>query len=71
MYVKLTFASYTFAVGIASAAIYSVLDAIEAETELTLDDLNSGTGYMVVIQHPYRSQQAKTVGSSWLSVGAV
>lgn len=40
-------ASYTFAIGIASAAIYSVLDPIEKDTGLTLSDLNAGTGYMV------------------------
>ena len=37
---------YTLMVGIASAAIYSVLIPISEATELTLDDLNSGTGYM-------------------------
>jgi len=40
-------ASYTFAIGIASAAIYSVLDPIEKSTNLTLSNLNAGTGYMV------------------------
>lgn len=39
--------SYTFALGIASAAIYSVLVPIEEDTSLTLNDLNAGTGYMV------------------------
>lgn len=38
---------YTFAIGIASAAIYSVLEPIEKATGLTLGDLNAGTGYMV------------------------
>lgn len=33
-------------VGIASAAIYSVLVPISEATNLTLDDLNAGTGYM-------------------------
>ena len=33
-------------VGIASAAIYSVLVPISEATTLTLDDLNAGTGYM-------------------------
>ncbi len=37
---------YTLMVGIASAAIYSVLVPISEATNLTLDDLNSGTGYM-------------------------
>ena len=59
--VKLTGASYTFAIGIASAAIYSVLDAIEEDTELTLDDLNAGTGYMVLIQYPQRKHGLKTI----------
>ena len=39
--------SYTFAIGITSAAIYSVLEPIEKNTGLTLNDLNAGTGYMV------------------------
>lgn len=33
-------------VGIASAAIYSVLSPISEDTGLTLSDLNAGTGYM-------------------------
>jgi hypothetical protein len=37
---------YTLMVGIASAAIYSVLTPISDATNLTLDDLNAGTGYM-------------------------
>ncbi|PNP76188.1 hypothetical protein FNYG_10477 [Fusarium nygamai] len=37
---------YCLAVGIASAAIYSVLVPISAATGLTVGDLNSGTGYM-------------------------
>lgn len=37
---------YTLMVGIASAAIYSVLIPISNETGLTLGDLNAGTGYM-------------------------
>ncbi|PSN60646.1 MFS transporter-like protein [Corynespora cassiicola Philippines] len=37
---------YTLMVGIASAAIYSVLEPISTETGLTLYDLNQGTGYM-------------------------
>ncbi|KAK5194043.1 hypothetical protein LTR47_005365 [Exophiala xenobiotica] len=37
---------YTLMVGIASAAIYSVLVPISEATGLTLGDLNSGTGYM-------------------------
>ena len=37
---------YTLMVGIASAAIYSVLEPISAATGLTLGDLNAGTGYM-------------------------
>jgi hypothetical protein len=35
---------YTLMVGIASAAIYSVLEPISKETGLTLNDLNQGTG---------------------------
>ncbi|TAQ88303.1 hypothetical protein B7494_g3391 [Chlorociboria aeruginascens] len=37
---------YTLMVGIASAAIYSVLEPISDDTGLTLADLNAGTGYM-------------------------
>jgi hypothetical protein len=37
---------YTLMVGIASAAIYSVLEPISEDTGLTLSDLNAGTGYM-------------------------
>ncbi|KAH9826482.1 MFS general substrate transporter [Teratosphaeria destructans] len=37
---------YTLMVGIASAAIYSVLTQIEEATTLTLSNLNAGTGYM-------------------------
>lgn len=34
------------AVGIASAAIYSILTPISEATSLSVDDLNTGTGYM-------------------------
>ncbi|KAJ9323597.1 hypothetical protein DTO027B5_4538 [Paecilomyces variotii] len=37
---------YTLMVGIASAAIYSILVPISEDTGLTLGDLNAGTGYM-------------------------
>jgi hypothetical protein len=37
---------YTLMVGIASAAIYSVLEPISKDTGLTLNDLNQGTGYI-------------------------
>lgn len=37
---------YTFGVGVPSAAIYSVLTNIAAETDITLSQLNAGTGYM-------------------------
>lgn len=40
-------ASYTFTLGIAGSAIYSVLEPIANDTGLTLNDLNAGTGYMV------------------------
>ena len=39
--------SYTLTVGIASAAVYSVLEPISEDTGLTLNLLNNGTGYMV------------------------
>ena len=35
---------YTLMVGIASAAIYSILEPIAEETSLTLNELNNGTG---------------------------
>jgi hypothetical protein len=35
---------YTLMVGIASAAIYSILQPIADETNLTLNELNNGTG---------------------------
>lgn len=38
-------------VGIASAAIYSVLVPISEDTGLTLGDLNAGTGYMCMSSH--------------------
>ncbi|KAF5589020.1 major facilitator superfamily transporter [Fusarium subglutinans] len=41
-----TLCVYCLAVGIASAAIYSVLVPISAATGLTVGDLNYGTGYM-------------------------
>lgn len=37
---------YTLGVGVPSAAIYSVLTNIEENTNVTLSQLNSGTGYM-------------------------
>ncbi|CCH45912.1 putative membrane protein [Wickerhamomyces ciferrii] len=37
---------YTYGVGIPSAAIYSVLTNIAKETDITLGELNAGTGYM-------------------------
>ena len=40
--------SYTLCLGITSAAIYSVFEPISEATGLTLGDLNSGTGYMVL-----------------------
>ena len=39
--------SYTFTLGVAGSAIYSILEPIEKSTGLTLNDLNAGTGYMV------------------------
>jgi hypothetical protein len=38
---------YTLMVGIASAAIYSVLEPISADTGLTLAELNAGTGFVL------------------------
>jgi len=40
---------YTLMVGIASAAIYSVLVPISEDMGLTLADLNAGTGYMLLL----------------------
>jgi MFS family permease len=40
---------YTLMIGIASVAIYSVLEPIAKDTGLTLNDLNAGTGYMFLL----------------------
>lgn len=40
---------YTLMIGIASAAIYSVLEPIAKDTGLTLNNLNAGTGYMFLL----------------------
>ncbi|KAK9234239.1 major facilitator superfamily domain-containing protein [Lipomyces kononenkoae] len=40
---------YTFMVGFTSAAIYSVLEPISNATDLSLGDLNAGTGYMFLL----------------------
>lgn len=40
---------YTLMVGMSSAAIYSVLEPISADTGLTLSELNAGTGYMFLL----------------------
>ena len=40
---------YTVVVGLASAAIYSVFKPISTDTGLSLNDLNSGTGYMFLM----------------------
>lgn len=39
---------YTLMVGIASAAIYSILEPISEETSLTLNELNNGTGCKIL-----------------------
>ncbi|KIX02991.1 uncharacterized protein Z518_06541 [Rhinocladiella mackenziei CBS 650.93] len=41
--------TYILTVGIASAAIYSVIVPISAATNLTVGDLNAGTGYMFLM----------------------
>jgi hypothetical protein len=49
---------YTLMVGIASAAIYSVLLPISEDTGLTLADLNAGTGYMFLhFVSPYEERR--------------
>jgi hypothetical protein len=45
---------YTLMVGIASAAIYSVLVPISKETGLTLNDLNQGTGFVPIYMNSSR-----------------
>jgi hypothetical protein len=42
---------YTLMVGIASAAIYSVLVPISEETGISLNNLNQGTGLVLTYQH--------------------
>ena len=59
--------SYTLSIGIASAAIYSVLEPIAKDTGLTLGDLNAGTGYMVR-RFPYPCC-ANTKGRQFLLFG--
>lgn len=39
--------SYAMTIAISSAAIYSVLDPISSATDLSVANLNAGTGYMV------------------------
>jgi hypothetical protein len=46
---------YTLMVGIASAAIYSVLEPIATDTGLTLADLNAGTGCVLDLSIPSRA----------------
>lgn len=48
-------------VGIASAAIYSVLEPISDATGLTLADLNAGTGYMYGNPAPMRRVRSLTI----------
>ena len=59
--------SYTFAVGTAASAIYSVLEPIEKDTGLTLGDLNAGTGYMVSRSTACCSEKLKS--DSFCSLG--
>lgn len=40
---------YTLTIGIASAAVYSVLEPISRDTGLTVAQLNAGTGYMFLM----------------------
>nr|CEG05268.1 unnamed protein product [Fusarium clavum] len=44
-----TICVYCLSVGIASAAIYSILVPISVATGLTVGDLNTGTGYMFLL----------------------
>ena len=62
--------SYTFAIGIAASAIYSILEPIEKDTGLTLGDLNAGTGYMVKISIACCSEKLKSISSCSLGGGA-
>lgn len=56
---------YTVTVGIASAAIYSVLEPISEDTGLALADLNAGTGYMVgALANPVVTLRLSTDGRS-------
>ncbi|KAL9576669.1 MAG: hypothetical protein Q9203_007696, partial [Teloschistes exilis] len=58
---------YTFTVGIASAAVYSVLEPIERATGLTLGDLNAGTGYMaIMVWVPYTKTNGQWIASKIL-----
>ncbi|KAM0227853.1 hypothetical protein ACHAP5_012098 [Fusarium lateritium] len=44
-----TICVYCLSVGVASAAIYSILVPISVATGLTVGDLNTGTGYMFLL----------------------
>jgi hypothetical protein len=62
---------YTLMVGIASAAIYSVLEPISVDTGLSLADLNAGTGYMFLF---FVREFGSIASGQWLThdrVGAV
>jgi len=40
---------YTFTVGFSSATIYSVIVPLSIATDLSIGDLNSGTGYLFLL----------------------
>lgn len=55
--------AYMMAVGVSTAAMYSVFGDIQANSSLTLDNLNQGTGYMVSLLHtliPYMMRSGLT-----------
>ncbi len=66
---------YTLMVGIASAAIYSVLEPISEDTGLTLGDLNAGTGYMFLFFVSQKEgMEAAEMGENmehWLTCGEI
>lgn len=76
--------AYTLTVSIAAAAISSILEPISKDTELTLGDLNAGTGYLFLafgwgclVWQPLAVQYGKrpvflisTLATSMLSVWA-
>ncbi|ERS96172.1 hypothetical protein HMPREF1624_07708 [Sporothrix schenckii ATCC 58251] len=58
---------YAMTICISSAAIYSVLEPISEATNLSVDELNAGTGYMaVMIWAPFTTNKGQWIASKTL-----